>query len=582
VVRKKKLLFLFVFLGALSLLYFFAVPRHVLYYDGPEYLNIVQVNSFFKAFGLGHNPVHPLFISALWIVVKALAFFGISNSYSANLFSAIFFTLSLFVFNKISQIYLKKDKVILSVIFYILLPSVFIISTNIMVESLLIFFFLLIVYFFSLYNIENVKASLWLYLAIVFILPWIHIESIVWIPVIFAFPYLVEEKVGNIKFIFNKTVIVLFASLFVYLLFSKHQGAGFAQPLTVLYGQYKSFFSPSGFLRVIRNVFVSFGAGFGYLTFFVTLYLCLRFFGHRKTMISVLVVAVCVFIAGAHWFFDFMPRRLLFLAPFLAIIFPYYLKKKAIIFYLLYLFLIFVPNYLYSLNKFNTFLPSQLIGNKPLPFILLQSMYFKPFTQCSGTCIWLGEGGMDNLEKQININDAKSVYLTSEAVTSPYMLHSGLNYHITSINPAGVSDSQDLFKKHNFNLAAVSKSSEGGFVYELDLQERDFSERVYLNSQLTNEKVSVFIGKAEPGSKILFYQDGKRLLNGRIDAGDILVILSRILLDKKDPIGWTYADSSGIFVYPILKNIEDKVIIKGDVENFEIIENPVGSVLGST
>ena len=129
----------FITLAIIYIAEFFTVPKNVLFYDQPEYLRIISTHSFWQVFSLGHFPIHPIFMGIFWIGNKFV---------SANLIAWIFGIISTLLIYKISKLIFGKGKFWLAAIIFVLFPAVWIMNTNLMVESISLTFFLLSIYLF--------------------------------------------------------------------------------------------------------------------------------------------------------------------------------------------------------------------------------------------------------------------------------------------------------------------------------------------------------------------------------------------------------------------------------------------------
>jgi hypothetical protein len=216
---------------------------------------------------------------------------------------------------------------------------------------------------------------------------------------------------------------------------------------------------------------------------------------------------------GANWQGDFMGRRIVFAGVLLALSIYKYLGKKSV-FVILYLLPIVIANIiLYS--KGSPFTVPQI----PTGQILIETHYLKPFTKYEGTVLWIGGNDFEKIDEYLA--SGKRVFLTKQAITAPYMLLVGNNYHITSLGRVGDSESRFLFKK-------------------------------YVVEEFENVmEVKLFNGKEiskEAGEPVIFFDPSfwGRLARRRIDYGDVGSWIWAIVTNHRDPTDWTYIDVRGI------------------------------------
>ena len=177
-----------------------------LFYDAPKYLSIVSSHSFWEVFSLGHFPIHPIFMGIFWLTNKFLP---------VNVTAMLFGVISVLLVNKISKLIFKKDGRFLPAIIFALFPGVWLINTNLMVESVAQTFFLFSIYLFLLKKPFGFLLS-------VFLLIGVHLESVFWIPAIFLFPAIFNLSFGKkdyLKFGKKAVVALLAAILFYFLLY---------------------------------------------------------------------------------------------------------------------------------------------------------------------------------------------------------------------------------------------------------------------------------------------------------------------------------------------------------------------------
>lgn len=468
-----------------------------LFYDLPEYLNIVSNNPFFQVFSLGHFPIHPVFMGILWVLTRFLP---------VNVIAVFFGAVSIFIFYKVSKLIFKTGPYWLSIFIFMFFPSVWLVNTNLMVESVTLAFFLAALYFFLS------KKKIWFFLSL-FLMIGTHLQSIFWIPVIFLFPYIFEinfKKENVIKFtkiaLAGITVSIVFYILLYY--FSGRIPGGITEQLS-------TYFS-SGILRMIRNIWLSFIRNFGTFTPFVLTFLVFKKEKSKRVLIAWIAFFLLICIMGANWQGDFMGRRIVFAGVILALGLYKYLKKWSVLF-ILYLLPIVIANAILYAN------PSPFtIPNIPKGQVLIETHYVRPFTKFDGTILWIDRDDLEIIDDYMK--EGKRVFLSKQAVTAPYLLLVGQNYHITSLGKTGDSESRFLFKKY------IVESYENSF--ELKLFKGTVS--------------------GEAGEAVIYTDQGfwGRLGRRRIDYGDIGTWLWAIAVNHRDSVYWVYKDVRGIYSSP--------------------------------
>lgn len=483
---------------------FLTTPLNVLFYDQPEYLRIVSTNSFWQSLSLGHFPIHPIFMGILWIGNKFV---------SANLVALFFGIISTLLIYKISKLIFKKGRFWLTAIIFTLFPAVWIINTNLMVESVSLTFYILSIYLF----LKRKKVG---FILSLFLMIGTHLESVFWIPTIFLIPFIFEIKFEK-KEIFSflrsaafSTVVSLVFYTSIYYFGRLSLGGSNEQLLT--------YFS-SGIPRMVRNAWLSFICGFGSLTPFLLIWLLIKNVRQKRVIFAWTAFFAIVCLIGANWQGDFMLRRIIFAAVILSLGIYKYLGRYSIIFILYLVPIVLANGVLYY--RYNPNMPLQVmqsdIDELPKNQVLIQSHYYYPFTKYDGKNLWLENDNFDQIEA--DLKNGTRVFITKEAVTAPYLLIVGNNYHITSLGRVGESESRFLFKKYAFY---------------------SYGDSLELKSVGKNT-VSDKAGDPVIGYDSCFWS---RLNRDRIDYGDIGSWIWAIATNHRDPIGWTYKDARGVWL----------------------------------
>lgn len=473
-----------------------AILSTPLFYDIPEYLEIVLGNSFWHVFYLGHFPIHPVFLGILWIFIRLIP---------VNAIAIVFGIISIFVFYKISKLIFTRDNCLLPTLVFSLLPAVYLVNTNLMVESVALTFYLISIYAF-------VSKKKILFFVSSFLMIGVHLQSVVWLFSVFLFPFIfnINFKKKDLLIFVKYTFLAVFASFIFYILLYKVSGRaieGQTEQLSVYFS--------SGILRMVRNSWLSFIRNFGSLTPFVLIYLFFRKVKLKNEKIGLSLLFILTAVVGANWQGDFMGRRIIFAAVFIALLIYKYLAKKTF-YFILYLLPIVLANLLLYLGG-----SPFVLKNIPPNEILIETHYLHPFSKYDGTILWLGSDDLSVVDDYLD--SGKRVFLTKQAITTPYRLLVGNNYHITSLARVGESESRFLFEKYVVEPA--------GSVLEIKL----FDDK---------EKIS-----SEAGEPIFFYKNGfdGRVERRRIDYGDIGTWVWFLIMNKRDTAGWTYKDARGIW-----------------------------------
>lgn len=455
----------------LSIAFLFSTPKMLLFYDAPEYVKIVLENSFFNAISLGHFPIHPFFIATLWIFFRVLTLFNIYGEYAGNLFALFCGIINIILFSKLASKYYQSYSLqMVSTFIYALFPAVWIINTNLMIESFLLPLFLFSILLFISYIQKPNQKILILYIVSIILLICSHVVTIFWLPLHLGMGYLLKKSKQPFMFKWFFTVaIAVFISMLIYLFiyFGQNNTTVFQlkDVFFIIIGNYKDV-SLLGLGRLIRNMFVTSTYGFGYLTIVLLFYLFFKTFGKTENII-ILTMILLILLFGSFWFGDYMPRRIIFVAPLLAIIITRYFKYLSI-FVLLYLIpitisnaLLYSPSNIYYYQKLN-----YLYNLIPNNGILLQTHYLAPFTHFRGKTIYLGSKNWEDDLKD-TIHNGNRVFIDSSALIAPYLLVIGENYHPTAFGTPKNLFIENIYTKYYFKPYAQSVGSDQITLYEI-------------------------------------------------------------------------------------------------------------------
>lgn len=496
------IIFTFIFLAE-----FLTSPKTLLFYDQIEYLSIVSTHSFWQVFSLGHFPIHPFFLSIFWLTSRLIL-----PNYTAFIFGAI----SVFLMYKICQKVFKGKYFWIPTVIFLLFPGVWLVNTNLMIQSILLTFYLFAIYFFLL------KKSI-LFAIFIFLMVGIHVDAVYWTLSIFLLPNIFKDEFKidkkEIRRFFKLAILSIVFSVvfyvFIYLLIRKDFGGSTEQIFA-----YSSF----GVLRIIRNIWVGIINNFGSITPFILISLLVKNVKLKSAWISWILFVLLISIGGAYWAGDLMMRRIVFAGVIISLALYKYMGKKSI-----YLIIFLIPitafnaaSYYKNLLNMPLEFMQQKIDELPKNQVIIQSHYYYPFTKYDGKILWFETGDMDQIDGYLN--EGIRVFMPKEAVTAPYLLIVGNNYHITSLAKTGNSESRPLFEKYKVDQYLD--------LFELKLQE--------------GKEVS-----KEAGQPMVFYGTGfwQRLSRLRINYGDAGIWIWAVITNHKDAMGWTYKDVRGVWLH---------------------------------
>ncbi|MCX6704463.1 MAG: hypothetical protein NTZ07_03380 [Candidatus Woesebacteria bacterium] len=496
----------FITLAIVFIAEFLTTPKALLFYDQIEYLTIVSTHNFWQVLTLGHFPIHPVFLAIFWITSRLVL---------PNTTALIFGVISAALMYLISKIIFRNGRPWLATLIFLLFPGVWLVNTNLMVHSVLLTFYLAAIYFL-------LKKKAVLFFLAVLLMAGVHFDAAYWIPTIFVFPIVFKKEINlKNKDIFKFAILgaaallISVASYAAIYIFIRKDYVDTTEQLLA----YSSF----GTLRMIRNIWYGFFNSFGTLIPFLLAFLIAKNTKEKSEWVAWAVFAIAIAIGGAYWEGDLMQRRIVFAGVLIALFLYKYLKNKSF-WVILYLIPIIVANgILYYRDSTNMVLAvmQKHIDELPKGQVLLQSHYYQPFTKYDGKILWIGTDSLDQIDGFLK--NGTRVFITQESVTAPYRLVVGNNYHITSMDKVGDSESKFLFSKYEFDK----------FGDNLELK---------LN---TTGKIS-----AQAGEPVIKYDSGfwSRLSRNRIDYGDVGSWIWAIITNHRDPTGWTYDDIHGTHI----------------------------------
>lgn len=562
---------IFIFLAMPVL--FLTTPTKLLFYDAPEYAEIVSGHSLLSSIPMGHWPIHPGFIFILWIVSRFFRIFpGVNVEYSLNLSALFFGFLSLVLVIFLSRKFLSPKKAYIATLIYFLFPSVWLISTNLLVEPVLFFVYLLAlaagIFYLSRPGIS--AASVYIFSSALLVL--VHIQGLFWIPALFTLFLLHAREKKITHTIWLKLCLISVGGIFLAMIgygsvfyFNGSPVISSVMTLIPVGGerllQWSGIFS---LLRYSRNMIFGFSRGFGTVSLLLLGLLFIRLLKNKRSFFMMLPFAFSLLACGYLWSGDFMPRRLVFASIILSILFVRYFRK---------IWLVLIP-YLFVMVIFHESLYVKNRNDMPIPLmqeqermlvpdgVLMQTHYVRPFTVYPGQVLF--SAGFTPSDVTRYLSEGKTVYFESQAVTAPYYFYTGNTLHVTSAGKIGNSDLLPVIKQNVYDLVSVINAEKRIFVYKLKDHADAYDKRVIETKKLADAHTDIIIGKAVSGSAVVLYSEflPDRLSRERIDYGDVFSWGWSVFTDVSDPLVWTYADKSGVFMIPIPSN-EGSVRIKG-------------------
>lgn len=536
--RYDKIILLLIIVGL-----FFTTPDFLLFYDAPEYIEIVRENTLLKAVTMGHMPIHPVFIFILWITTRLiLVFFDVSWQYAGNLSALTFGAITLFSLHKLLHLFFKnKFEKVISLIIFSFFPLIWIINSNLMVESIMLPSFIGAVYFSNrILQNDDLKSS-GLYVICIFVLIGAHIQTLYWLPAIFAFNLIINGKSDSSRLIKLGllTSIGFTLGLSVYVLIYFFTGMNVSESVfDLFFGHHGTlaYNEPLGYLRMVRNILLNISRSFGVLSVLLLFYLFIRSEKDKLTLFGWGLLGLSVVVMGAIWSGDYMQRRMSFLAIPLAIMFVKQFGNRSFLI-VIYLFIMLTPNiHLYSQDrtKMPLFQINNLVSTLPKNETYIQTHYVSPFVKdYQGNIIWVDRYAISDIKAAL----AKGrVFIDSQGIKAPYFVYSGNNYHITSVSDGYDSEAKGIFKE--FNICYYSNYGEI-VMYEIVSSEEACQFYDYQNKNFS---------PGEPS--IIFPADPLQIVNRRrVDYGDILTWGWYFVMNKRDAVDWIYADTSGNVPY---------------------------------
>lgn len=532
---------------------FFLSPLPI-YFDSPEYVRLIENPSLLQGLTLGHEPIHPGYILPSWLLFHMLK--GISALYAAEVTSAVFSTLGIFVFYKIVQVLFDKKIAIRSLIIASLLPVFYLAGINVLTDTTYIFFFLLS--FFAFLKFLKEKNKKWLLIGIISLgySVFTHTQVLIWTPVFFGL--LVASR--NPKETLKEIITLLFAGTAVGILFLLFlltlTGDSIIQGLTLLFRHGADFILSGNLLHMtgqaLRNFFITMLRDNSTLVIIAAVIGFIILWRSRKTKYGKRNLAVCILwllpalLTSQYWHIGLF-GRVSVMASFPIAILASQIKSKTI-FKLLVLSLLFtsIPLIVSNRNASIQGKLAKLYNSIPPKSLLISSNLIRPQATFTGEKYFINEPNQDIqfIEEKIDnaLKNNRGVYVDSQALYNPYYSYDGNNLHILSLGSIGKSEIVPIFKKYKIRIVRVIDVNNRIFLYQVNPQGKN----------LNIKKTRTISGKAKPGKEIFLYSNNlsKRINPNRIDYMDIGMWMWVLLSGRNEPVLWTVTDKTGTYQIP--------------------------------
>jgi len=427
--------FLLIFL---SRLFFLSISPS--FYDSVEYLRLFESLSLLDSLKEAHLPIHPIFIALGWLFNRINLGGVLFTTEVLNSILGLLFLIFFFLF--LSQITERKKALTLTAILAFI-PPFWLSQINVLYEPLLGLFLMASFYFIFRYQ-QTLKLS-FLHLAALFF-------SLSFLVSLTALPYLIFFG-GFAAFFLNKKIFKVAFLFFVYLLPSfliygfilKLKGLPINEGLAFLFlsNNILEKISQEGwlfFLRGFRNSWLIFSSFLTFPLSILTIFLALKqfFSANNQTRAIIIFWGICFFLLNSYWHAGMFGRLSLFLIiPPLILLLK--IKSSRFLFLILtfIIFVSFLQIFPYRLKKVPNFQEREYFKenyySNPLMII---SNYEEPYLIEYGEALILNSPKTDLSEYSKRIKEAllkgRLVFITSQAISTPYFQFDGMKYHILS------------------------------------------------------------------------------------------------------------------------------------------------------
>lgn len=475
---------------------------------------------------------------------------------SANLAVMVMGIVSVFLFLILTKQLIFGVRKYQAVLLSALLPCVWIISTNLLAESILLPLYLGALVLTLLHIHTPSKINLSGLILVTALLIGGHIQMIVWLPTLFALACIARPKASRKIFLSLAGAVflgILLALIGYALIFSGGERSFVAEMRYQFLGRagdHYSFTDPvRGLLLGARNLLVTMRGAFGTATLLTILAVVWVNRKNKRLLTALFLLSVSLVISGSVWTGDFMMRRVVFAAPLLSLILVKTFPRASWLVLAL-VVPVTLANGLLSLRwkSAEMLIPQieQAQSHLPTDQVLITTRYLTPFTYpYQGTTFYAGRDDLSQVESLLK--EGKRVFLDSSAVTAPYLLPVGNNLHVTSVK-TGRSETQELFKLYAMDIAFVHDQDRFLFFYELH-----FPNTSPIQREITEQSNASTIIQATPGTtvSVLSSHPLQRLHRARIDYGDPFSWLIAWSTQTRGLLFFTYADARGLATTPL-------------------------------
>jgi hypothetical protein len=450
--------------------------------DSAEYVQLAN-SPWPVALGEGHRPIHPGYVALLKLIPLP-----------AGLISALAGIGTVIVFYL-----LAKEKI--AALIFALLPGVWIVQENVMIESVSLWWLVLATYLAAKKRWWWTGVSLTLMLLT-------HNQMLVWIPLMFGFT---RVRIKTIIAAIGAAAIV-YAALGQDLVGLVYTKTGEIVPLW------------SG----IRNAIVLWLRLHSNLVGLVGLVALWKIRNWRWLLLPYLFWA-------QFYSADFLIRRLIPVTLITSAAIARKVKNKVLLWAVITTAAISsipVASSYSWLNK-NQIINKmhQLQAQIPTNALYIDSHFLRTINNFAGETYHLGESSNQLTPLQaieVALGQGKRVFIDSQAIVDPYQFYVGNQLHVLSLGKFGHSPAQEIFKQFFIKDILVVDAPKRIFAYELSDQPTDRGQEV-------------------PGSTILVYSNN-RLLKQRLDYYDPLTWLWAWVTNRREAT-WVYADKNGKVVF---------------------------------
>ena len=467
--------------------------------DSAEYVQLAR-SSWQVALRGGHPPIHPAYVALLKLIPLP-----------AGLVSALVGIGTIIIFYKLIKELWDKKTAKKAALIFALLPGVWIVQENVMIESVSLWWLVLATY------LAVKKRWFWTGVSLTLMLL-THNQMLLWIPLMFGFT----------KVRIRVIVLAVVAAAIVYALLGQDL-------LGLIYtktGEIVPWWSG------IRNAIVLWLRLHSSLVGLVAVVAILKIW-RRKLWLILPYLFWAQFYSA-----DFLIRRLIPITLVSSTAIALVIKQRWILVGLIAALAVSSMPVVWSYSWLNQDQVinkiQQLQAQIPADGLYIDSHFLRTISNFKGETYHLGESTNWLAPVQaieVALSQGKRVFIDSQAMVDPYQFYVGNQLHPLSLGKFGKSEAKEVFRRFYIKDMIVTDVEKRIFAYELT----DKSETG---------------GQSVPGTAILAYssQWQDRLLKQRLDYFDPLSWLWAIVTNKHEPYVWVYADAAGRYLLPLPEN----------------------------